>query len=77
MILADDAQHRDPEALGELMTRHSVAQVTAVPSLVSALIDSRPDAVRALSRLVCGGEPVSTRSCGAWCRSAPGRTSSC
>ncbi|MGD1253395.1 amino acid adenylation domain-containing protein [Mycobacterium seoulense] len=60
MILADDAEHRDPEALGELMTRHSVAQVTAVPSLVSALIDSRPDAVRALSRLVCGGEPVST-----------------
>ena len=59
MILADDAEHRDPEALGELMNRHSVAQVTAVPSLVSALADSRPDAVRALSRLVCGGEPVS------------------
>ncbi|MBZ4558090.1 amino acid adenylation domain-containing protein [Mycobacterium avium subsp. hominissuis] len=60
MILADDAEHRDPEALGELMHRHSVAQVTAVPSLVSALLDSRPDAVRSLSRLVCGGEPVST-----------------
>lgn len=60
MILADDAEHRDPEALGELMNRHSVAQVTAVPSLVSALVDSRPDAVRALSRLVCGGEPVSS-----------------
>lgn len=60
MILADDDEHRDPEALGELMTRYSVAQVTAVPSLVSALVDSRPDAVRALSRLVCGGEPVST-----------------
>ncbi len=59
MILADDAEHRDPEALGELMIRHSVAQVTAVPSLVSALVDSRPDAVRSLSRLVCGGEPVS------------------
>ncbi|OBH74021.1 non-ribosomal peptide synthetase [Mycobacterium intracellulare] len=59
MILADDDGHRDPEALGELMTRYSVAQVTAVPSLVSALVDSRPDAVRALSRLVCGGEPVS------------------
>ena len=59
MILADDAEHRDPEALGELMSRHGVAQVTAVPSLVSALVDSRPDAVRALSRLVCGGEPVS------------------
>ncbi|OBH11248.1 non-ribosomal peptide synthetase, partial [Mycobacterium sp. E1747] len=59
MILADDAEHRDPEALGELMNRHGVAQVTAVPSLVSVLVDSRPDAVRALSRLVCGGEPVS------------------
>ncbi len=60
MILADDAEHRDPEALAALMQRHSVAQVTAVPSLVSALVDSRPAAVRALSRLVCGGEPVST-----------------
>ena len=60
MILADDAEHRDPEALGELMNRYSVAQVTAVPSLVSALVDSRPDVVRSLSRLVCGGEPVST-----------------
>lgn len=60
MILADDAEHRDPEALGDLMSRHSVAQVTAVPSLVSALVDSRPESVRALSRLVCGGEPVST-----------------
>ncbi|WP_374025360.1 amino acid adenylation domain-containing protein [Mycobacterium sp. HNNTM2301] len=59
MILADDAEHRDPEALGELMNRHAVAQVTAVPSLVSVLVDSSPDAVRALSRLVCGGEPVS------------------
>lgn len=60
MILADDTEHRDPEALAELMSRHAVAQVTAVPSLVSVLVDSRPDAVRALSRLVCGGEPVST-----------------
>ena len=60
MILADDTEHRDPEALGELIVRHAVAQVTAVPSLVAALVDSRPEALRALSRLVCGGEPVST-----------------
>jgi mycobactin peptide synthetase MbtE len=59
MILADDAEYRNPEALGVLMQRHSVAQVTAVPSLVSALVDSSPAALRALSRLVCGGEPVS------------------
>jgi mycobactin peptide synthetase MbtE len=59
MILADDAEIRDPEALGALMIRHGVVQVTAVPSLVSALVDTSPDAVRSLSRLVCGGEPVS------------------
>ncbi|MDT5277420.1 MAG: mycobactin peptide synthetase MbtE [Mycobacterium sp.] len=59
MIMADDAEHRDPEALAALMKRESVAQVTAVPSLVSALVDNAPDSVRSLSRLVCGGEPVS------------------
>jgi mycobactin peptide synthetase MbtE len=59
MILADDAEHRDPEALAALMKRESVAQVTAVPSLVSALVDNAPESVRSLSRLVCGGEPVS------------------
>ena len=59
MILADDAEHRDAEALAALMKRESVAQMTAVPSLVSALVDSAPDSVRSLARLVCGGEPVS------------------
>ncbi|MBV8788366.1 MAG: amino acid adenylation domain-containing protein, partial [Mycobacterium sp.] len=59
MILADDSEIRDPEALGALMNRHAVAQVTAVPSLVSALVDTSPESVRSLSRLVCGGEPVS------------------
>ncbi len=59
MILADDTEHRDAEALGALMKRESVAQITAVPSLVSALVDSAPESVRSLARLVCGGEPVS------------------
>jgi mycobactin peptide synthetase MbtE len=59
MILADDTEHRDAEALGALMRRESVVQITAVPSLVSALVDSSPESVRSLARLVCGGEPVS------------------
>lgn len=54
MILADDAEHRDAEALAALMGRHQVTQLTAVPSLVSALVDTRPEVVRSLSRLVCG-----------------------
>jgi len=59
MVVADDAEHRDPEALAALMKRESVVQVTAVPSLVSALVDNAPDSVRSLARLVCGGEQVS------------------
>jgi mycobactin peptide synthetase MbtE len=57
-ILADDAEHRDPEALASLIRRHSIAQVTAVPSLVSTIVDSWPDALRSLHRLVCGAEPL-------------------
>lgn len=57
-ILADDAEHRDPEALASLVQRHSVAQVTAVPSLVSAIVDAWPGALRSLYRLVCGAEPL-------------------
>ncbi|MEB3032889.1 mycobactin polyketide synthase MbtD [[Mycobacterium] nativiensis] len=57
-ILADDAEHRDPEALASLVRRHSIAQVTAVPTLVSAIIGSWPDAFRSLTRLVCGAEPL-------------------
>lgn len=59
MILADDNEFRDPEALARLITAERVAQVTAVASLISVLVDSAPDAVRGLRRLVCSGEPVS------------------
>jgi mycobactin peptide synthetase MbtE len=57
-ILADDAEHRDAVALAALIGRHSVAQVTAVPSLVSTIVDSWPGALRSLTRLVCGAEPL-------------------
>ena len=59
MILADDAEHRDAQALAALVQRHSVTQVTAVASLVSAFVDGWPEVVRSLTRLVCSGEPVS------------------
>ncbi len=59
LIVADDAEHRDAEAIAGLIERHSVAQVTGVASLVSALVDSAPNAVRSLRRLVTCGEPVS------------------
>ncbi|MEO6794018.1 MAG: amino acid adenylation domain-containing protein [Mycobacterium sp.] len=59
MILADDNEFRDPEALAGLIVDEQVAQVTAVASLISVLVDAAPEAVRGLQRLVCSGEPVS------------------
>ncbi|WP_167107516.1 non-ribosomal peptide synthetase [Mycobacterium sp. DL592] len=59
LILADDAEHRDAEALAAMIERHSVEQVTAVASLAAALVDCAPGALRSLQRLVCCGEPVS------------------
>lgn len=59
MILADDNEFRDPEALARLIVDEQVAQVTAVASLISVLVDSAPAAVGRLRRLVCSGEPVS------------------
>jgi mycobactin peptide synthetase MbtE len=57
-VLADDAEHRDPQALASLIQRHSVTQVTAVPSLISTIVDSWPAALQSLTRLVCGAEPM-------------------
>lgn len=59
MVLADDDEFRDPEALARLIVTERVAQVTAVASLISVLVDSAPEAVSGLRRLVCSGEPVS------------------
>lgn len=60
LIVADDVQHRDVSELANLIERHSIAQVTGVASLVSALVDAAPEKVRSLQRLVCCGEPVNT-----------------
>ncbi|WP_328350271.1 amino acid adenylation domain-containing protein [Mycobacterium sp. NBC_00419] len=59
LILADDTEHRDAEALAAMIEKNSVEQVTAVASLAAALVDCAPGAVRSLQRLVCCGEPVS------------------
>ncbi|WP_197502385.1 AMP-binding protein, partial [Gordonia sp. 852002-10350_SCH5691597] len=39
VAIADDTSARDPMALVELVDRHAVDQVTAVPSLARALVD--------------------------------------
>ncbi|HLR98166.1 MAG TPA: non-ribosomal peptide synthetase, partial [Mycolicibacillus parakoreensis] len=59
LILADDAEHRDADALATLVRARDVAQVTAVASLVSSWAETAPTMLSGLSRLVCSGEPVS------------------
>ncbi|MCV7314896.1 amino acid adenylation domain-containing protein [Mycolicibacillus parakoreensis] len=59
LILADDAEHRDADALATLVRTRDVAQVTAVASLVSSWAETAPTMLSGLSRLVCSGEPVS------------------
>ncbi|KAA1431456.1 non-ribosomal peptide synthetase [Mycolicibacter arupensis] len=58
LILADDNEFRNPEALARLIVDERVAQVTAVASLISVLAESE-GTLRGLRRLVCSGEPVS------------------
>ncbi|WP_420109134.1 amino acid adenylation domain-containing protein, partial [Mycolicibacter arupensis] len=58
LILADDNEFRNPEALARLIVDERVAQVTAVASLISVLAES-DGTLRGLRRLVCSGEPVS------------------
>ncbi|MBD0322051.1 MAG: amino acid adenylation domain-containing protein, partial [Aldersonia sp.] len=58
LVVADDAQARDLNAVARLIAENPIAQVTAVPSTVTALIDSAPDVVASVRRWVCSGEPL-------------------
>ena len=58
LVLADDRAARDLTALAELLRQFPIAQVTAVASAVSALIEIAPEAVATVRRWVCSGEPM-------------------
>ncbi|WP_068272670.1 non-ribosomal peptide synthetase [Aldersonia kunmingensis] len=58
LLLADDAEARDMEAIARLIRDNPVAQVTAVPTTISALMDIDPDAVGSVRRWVSSGEPL-------------------
>ncbi|WP_454162958.1 amino acid adenylation domain-containing protein [Gordonia iterans] len=59
MVVATDAERTDPAAHAELLTRHRIAQVTAVPSLALTLAAVAPDACAPVTRWVLSGEPLS------------------
>ena len=69
VAIADDASARDPMALVELVDRHAVDQVTAVPSLARAIVDlapdspasekpARPEPTASIRRWIVSGEPL-------------------
>ncbi|WP_277831116.1 non-ribosomal peptide synthetase [Speluncibacter jeojiensis] len=72
LVVADDAQARDLEALAGLIRSHPIGQVTAVSSAVTALVESAPDAVASVPRWVCSGEPLTGSLLSGLRRVAPG-----
>ncbi|QQM54174.1 non-ribosomal peptide synthetase [Rhodococcus pyridinivorans] len=60
MVLADDAASRDAEALADLVVRHRVRMLTAVPSLAETLAALRPEAAELVDTWFLSGEPLGT-----------------
>ena len=74
VAIADDASARDAMALAELIDRHSVDQLTAVPSLARAIADvalegpgtaspipdtsAQPESTASIRRWIVSGEPL-------------------
>jgi amino acid adenylation domain-containing protein len=58
LVLADDAESRDAGALADLIDRHDVRQLTAVPSLAAALAQFREESAHSVSSWFLSGEPL-------------------
>ncbi|MGC0363536.1 amino acid adenylation domain-containing protein [Rhodococcus sp. 27YEA15] len=58
IVLADDDESRDVNALAALVREHGVTAITAVPSLASALVDVAPDAAAGIEHWFLSGEPL-------------------
>ncbi|MGA4691070.1 amino acid adenylation domain-containing protein [Rhodococcus sp. AB351] len=58
MVLADDAASRDAETLADLVARHRVRMLTAVPSLAETLAALRPEAAELVDTWFLSGEPL-------------------
>ena len=58
MVMADDAQMVDVEAIAGLLEEHPIRQVTAVAGVSALLCRLAPQAVARVERWVCSGEPL-------------------
>ncbi|WP_198017230.1 non-ribosomal peptide synthetase [Methylocapsa acidiphila] len=59
VIVADPADHRDPERIAELVARHGVTILHFVPSMLAGFLDlANLQACASLRHLVCSGEAL-------------------
>lgn len=56
IVIADDREHRDPEALARLIERHGCTVLQTTPSLLALLLEVKRDHVLRPLRLLVGGE---------------------
>ncbi|KLL93140.1 hypothetical protein NJ76_32190 [Rhodococcus sp. IITR03] len=62
MVLADDTASRDAGALADLVARHRVRMLTAVPSLAEALVALSPEAAELVGHVGSSAENPSARA---------------
>lgn len=58
LVIASDEQVRDVHDLADLIEAHGVTHLSMVPSLYSALLDARPNAIARLQVVVLAGEAL-------------------
>ncbi|WP_082801493.1 non-ribosomal peptide synthetase [Herbidospora cretacea] len=58
LVIADDAERRDPDAIADLVVRHSVTHTLTVPSFHGELVRVLADRPHTLKVAICAGEAL-------------------
>ena len=58
LVLASDAEARDAKALADLLATHGIAHLMAVPGVMSAMTEVRPQVLENCTRVLSTGEPL-------------------
>lgn len=61
LVLASDAEARDAGALAGMLARHGIVHLMAVPGLLSAMTEIRPEVLERADRVLSTGEPLLPR----------------
>ena len=56
LVIPEDGGHADPDHLADLIERHRLTHILAIPSLYRHLLELRPDALGSLTTVIVAGE---------------------